>query len=351
VTDAGELTWHTYVADAGYARRALGEGARRTLVHPLMLAIEAAVILCPLLWVLSGGDAAWLLVPVVVVALWLFFYLRSRARVGAMLPAGSVFRVALGTDALRVEAPLGSQEAPYGAVSRIRVGRQQVRLSVPSAQLLVVFPREALPSEVLDDLRERVRVATPTVAVPRVESGNPWPTDGVVSFTTDGDYVRRLTRAYHLAVIATPARIGTAVTLVALGVVAPGLLVGDYEWLLAAIMLVVLPLVVALMFVRQYRSVARRFAERLPVGTTLRAAPGQTSIWLDNPGPSVWAGVPVFVGETTYAAFDVVRVRGDFVFLRMRQRRLFAAFPAQLFPGPALADLTTRISAAAPRLR
>ncbi len=75
-----------------------------------------------------------------------------------------------------------------------------------------------------------------------------------------------------------------------------------------------------------------------------RAAVGPTSVWLDNPAASVWSGVPVYAGETSYRTFDDVRVKGDFVFLRVRQRRLYAAFPAQLFPGSAIGYVTERIA-------
>lgn len=356
-TDATELTWHTYVADAGYGRRVVDENFRRGLGHPVMIALEVLVALCLLLaaW---GADPVWLwrLVPVVVVGLWLYAYASTRARSRTAVPAGSVYRVALGQDALLVEAPLGDGEAPYGAVSLVKVRRRTVRLSVPSAQLLVVFPRAALPQEVLDDLLERVRVAEPVVVGPRVQSGAPWPTDGVASYTTDVDYVRRLTRAYHRAVIVTPARMGTIATVCALAVVVAVVVVGQalvgvvehvgaVQAVTAVVVLVGVGGAIGVVVAGQYRTVARRYAERLPVGTTVRAALGPTSVWLDNPAASVWSGVPVYDGETRYATFDAVRVQGEFVFLRVRQRRLFAAFPVQLFPGPALAELTDRIAA------
>jgi hypothetical protein len=328
---AETLVWNTVTTDAAFPRHVANAQLRMLQAQPGTIVLE--VVLAPAI-LLSLSDG-WLgaVVVLCVVALVALLHVVTRTQLRRLLPAGSVYRAALGANTLLTEAPLGNAALPYGVLGRIRVSRHVVLLQNSRGKQWLPLPREVFPGPVLDELRERIRAAPPAAAVE--SRGIVAPGGAAASWTTDPGYPKRVSRALVAESLLTKRCAGT-VALLLTAVVALTVAIDAPAG--TALMFVGL-FVALLVFVYALTglSLRRRMAKQIPTGSTLQVAVGEEHLRIEGPATS---------GEMSYAAFRGLQVRGDIVLLRTVQAGQFVALPAQLFTEQSLRELRSRIAGA-----
>ena len=325
-------------------RRAVDAQWRHQLSRPALVVIESlfgALLLLGLV-TRSGVNVA---IVGVLVALVLTTYARSRIRSARVMPAGSQLSVAVGEDRLHTDGPLGTSAVRLGVYGRVIVRRHLVLLEHRATKRVVPYARRLFPDAVLDDLRERVRVAAPVGTElpqesPTGDAGDAPPGE-VATFVTDAGYIRRLARTYLHEVTLAPARLAKVALVIIVGAVGMAAVLGSTGSRRPSS-----PSPSAASWCCCWSGwcggsrsgIVRNLTRQVPVGSVFRAALRSESLSIE--GPAV-------TGETRFSALRSVSVRGEFVFLQVRETRVRSILPVQLFPGGSLDLLRERVDAAA----
>ena len=157
---------YTYVTDESHGRR-IADAVLRALV----LRRQGAALLAGIVLVLVGamllGAHPWATAVTFVVALGVGAFVvrhRLRRRLGALNPAGTVYRSGLGPDVLWLQGPLASTEIPYRALRGVRVVGDVVHLQTRTGSSSIC-PRALFPGGAVEELRVRIAAAqSPTTA-------------------------------------------------------------------------------------------------------------------------------------------------------------------------------------------
>lgn len=324
------------------------------LSRPFVIVIELVLVAMVVAGVVGGDSGADPLViapfvvlvvgfPAVFVLLMLAAYVYGRVSAARSFPPGTRISAALGPDSLVTEGPLGRASVRLGTYRRVSVRRHLVALENRKTKVLTVYPRELFPEAFLDELVERIQVATP-VAADEPADATPdavalAPPTGTTWFRTDPGFVARMATAYFGEVTVSPARIGMLAAIVGgasvLVVVITG---GEAESVVGGLVVAgLLSLLMVWSTWRRHVTVTRQLTRQIPVGFVYRAALGPHTLWLDGPGGTA---------ETRLFAYRAVSVRGEFVFLRARRGGSYTILPIQLFPGGLLSGLRDGVIAA-----
>ena len=334
---AETLVWNTVTTDAAFPRHVANAQLRMLQARPGTIVLEvvlaAAVLLSLTDWRVGAGGRAlrrrrWSRCCTVM----------TRRQLRRLLPAGSVYRAALGADTLFTEAPLGNAALPYGVFGRVRVSRHVVLLQNSRGKQWLPLPREVFPGQLLDELQERIRVAPPAAEVRSAERRAAGAVRRPAGRRIPG-YPTRVSRAFVAESLVTKgwARL---LALLLTGVVAVAVVTDASAG--TGLMFVALFVALVVFVVRGRRALtASTDGEADPCRQHCsRSRSARTQLWIQRPA--------AMSGEMSYAAFRGVRVRGDVVLLRTVQAGQFVALPAQLFSEQSLRELRSRIAGAQP---
>jgi hypothetical protein len=335
--EAPTITWYSFTTDAAFPRHVVNAQCRMLLTQPSAIVLEVFFAVILLLGAAEGPGIAGLAPALLMGGVAALVYVLSNLQVRKVVPVGSVHRAALGPDTLFTESLLGSAAMPYGLFGRIRASDHVVLLQNVRAKQWVALPRAVFPGAVLDELRERVRVAEPSTGVePPTDTRGGQPEGVTSSWTVDADYTKRVSRAYVAELIFSPAR-AAVLSLIVVGT-SVGMAIATDATAGAGVVLVgvvVATFLVAFAFLAS--SLRRRVSKQIPAGSTFRVSVGAERLWIEGPGAT---------GEMRYEMLRGVRLRGDIVLVRTAVRGQLLAMPAQLLPGGGLTELGNRIAAA-----
>ncbi|MEZ0446963.1 hypothetical protein [Cellulomonas sp. ICMP 17802] len=166
----------SFTTDAGYVRRLAGAYLREVTFAPVRVAALLATILVgsavmvaltgdPSSGWVAGAIFAAFMVGVMVWVVW-----RQQVRIVRQLtrqvPAGSVFRAAVGAESLWIEGPAVAGETRWSAFRSVSVRGEFVFLQARESRVRSILPVQLFPGGSLRLVRERVGAAgpaTPTV--------------------------------------------------------------------------------------------------------------------------------------------------------------------------------------------
>ena len=272
---ADQQVWHSWTADRAYPRHVVHANVR--IVVRRRSTIALAVIFVLLTAVAFLSPEAGFVAPGILAALAATLYVTWNIRVRSVLSAGATYRAAVGAESLVAETPYGTIDLLYGLLSEVRAERHVVLVKDRSTRQWMILPRGVLPDAALDQLRERIRVASPITTPTTVESDStPSPQGPTTSYTTDAEFVRRRSRAFFATVVLGPSRVARVAVIIVVCVA----LASNGSLEAAVVYAAVMVAAIAVLYAFAYRRLLRVSEGQVPVGTTYRAELGPTALWV-----------------------------------------------------------------------